>query len=236
MQHLSLDAESVVGPPGFLIERMSADSAFQLSPLESLPGELLDIVFNQVWSEESQVVHPASPALKPYFQRNLYRSIKLDYPHFLRPCTDSLRHASLFKTLKIDGAHAATTDYQTEHGYTIYNFFKSATSLQSIATSPSYPPLHFHILSTISSLIPSSTLASLTLQIPCDAIRNRRNDVPYLSAFNRVQQLKVKESIMNLGLDAEQAAYSAEENRVGSVRSGSELRSVTSPHLHLLAR
>ena len=53
---------------------------FQLSRLESLPGELLDMVFSHLkdTSHEFRVSHPISRILRPYVERIRYKYIWLD--------------------------------------------------------------------------------------------------------------------------------------------------------------
>ena len=170
----------------------------------------MDIVFNQAWSEESQVAHPVSPALKPYFQRNLYRSVKLDYLHFLLLCTDSLHHATLVKTLKIEEAPSATADYQIEHEDTIYNFFKSATPLKSLAISSSNPRLQYRVISAKFVVACFEELEVLDVSVP--RTRHFSTDTRYLSCFAELRHLAVELSDTRLGVEPGQPDYLREQD------------------------
>ena len=165
----------------------------------------MDIVFNQAWSEEPQVANPVSPALKPYFQRNLYRSIQVDYPHFLRLCTHSLHHASLVKSLKIEGASGATAYYQLEHEDTIYNFFKSATSLKSIAISSSNPRLQYRILSPKFAVGCFAKLEVLDISVPFTPYFF--DDTRYLSCFAKLRHVAVGMSDTRLNVEHGELDY-----------------------------
>ena len=189
---------------------MSTDSAFSANSTQSLPGELLDIIFDEIWSEEPQVTHPVSSALKPYFQRNLYRSIKLDYTHFLLLCADSLHLASLVKNLKITGSRSAPQDYEIGNEDTIYIFFKSATSLRFLDTSSAVPRLPYRILSPKFAIGCFPSLESLAVSIsslPLFSSPTRR-----LSLFDKLLHVAVEIT------DAPTDIESGELEYFGSIR------------------
>ena len=166
----------------------------QLSRLESLPGELLDIVYNNL---DEGGKHPISVVLRPYVQQIQYRFIKVDYPHFLLLCrtiNDTRHLAALIKelTLMPTKTSGPPGDYQIQHESLVFDFFKSV-SLESLGGLEDHPRLQRRIVSAKYAIHCNKSLTALTLNFREDDsdIDPLLQQSRYLSCFTKLANLYV---------------------------------------------
>ena len=113
---------------------MSTDSAFQLSPLESLPPELLAIIFDDQYPI---LRRPPSTTLRPFVQRNQYRNIPpIRYDSFIKLCATVKASPNLAELIQcliiVPNPADQAGSYRVKHEELIFYFFKSLTALKRI--------------------------------------------------------------------------------------------------------
>ena len=203
----------------------------QVSRLESLPVELLEIVFNHLDDGKDETFeglsHPISSVLRPYVQRIQYRFIDVDYSHFLLLCRtvkNTPHLAALIKGLLFDPARDREhKDYKIKDESLVFNFFKSV-SLENLDGLEHHPFLQSRIVSAKYAIHCNQSLESLTLYFPSEdygdvdpLCRHSR----YLSYFPVLSELRVITSQVEWEtFSGKELDKFEEEDRVEFERSG----------------
>ena len=174
MVDVLLDTPAKSGSLSFPLERTSADSLKKMSLLDSLPGELIQLVFDQVWpSDGPQLLHPISRALRPLFERNLYSNIDFD---------------SYF----VPEDHAGPSqDFQFEQEDPVYDFFKFKTSLESFDLRGSCSMLQERMLSAKYAYGCFKALRSLSTGFHTFAMMPHPDETLYVDDLPNLKRLHV---------------------------------------------
>ena len=194
-----------------------------LSPLEQLPAEVLTRVFDRVADHNGPYCwRTVSRALRPYFERNLYRRISIitGYWTFRRLCQCLYHSPHLAQHIKeltvIEGPFSNSSTFEHDDEEYIFRFFQAATSLKSIWLCLTLNRLESRILSAKYAAHCFASLESLHLS-PATAVSEPSffRDARYLGWIGRLRELKLSFTVNPNGdPDASELTVFSEQDRL----------------------